>query len=369
MKAKTFSAVLCALFAMAAFAAQPEPLPIGAEAPDFELPGVDGKTYTLDDFADAEVLAIIFTCNHCPTAQGFEDRIQALHDDYKDKGAAIVAVSPNDPLAVRLDELGYTDLNDSLEDMKLRAEDHNFTFPYLYDGETQEMSMKYGPAATPHAFVFGPDRKLRYIGHIEDAEDPAKVKSRPVRDAIDALLAGEEVPVKKTRVFGCSTKWSDKRPTVKAALERWAKEEVSLQPIDIAGAKELMANDTENYRLINLWATWCGPCVAEMPDLVEINRMYRGRNFEFITISMDEPEAADKALAFLKENEASATNYHYTGDDKFAFMDHIDPEWEGAIPHTILVAPGGKITYRHTGQVDPLELKRAIVGKLGRTYF
>ncbi len=96
-------------------------LQIGASAPDFELPGVDGKTYRLSDFAAAKVLAVVFTCNHCPTAQAYEERLIQLHVDFKDRGVALVAISPNDPLAVRLDELGYTDVSYSLEEIKIRA--------------------------------------------------------------------------------------------------------------------------------------------------------------------------------------------------------------------------------------------------------
>src|SRR5918996_451372 len=112
-------------------------LEIGAAALDFRLPGVDGRDYTLADFAKAEVLVVVFTCNHCPTAQAYEERLLRLHADYKDRGVALVAISPNDPLAVRLDELGYSDLGDSFEDMKIRARDQHYAYPYLYDGETQ----------------------------------------------------------------------------------------------------------------------------------------------------------------------------------------------------------------------------------------
>ena len=113
-------------------------LQIGDKAPDFDLPGVDGKRYSLKDFADAKLLLVVFTCNHCPTAQAYESRIMQLHADYKDKGVALVAISPNDDQALRLDELGYTDVGDSFDDMKVRANERGFTFPYLYDGETQK---------------------------------------------------------------------------------------------------------------------------------------------------------------------------------------------------------------------------------------
>ena len=128
-------------------------LEIGSPAPDFRLPGVAGKTYSLDTFRDAEILVVVFTCNHCPTAQAYENRIKQLVTDYKAKKVAVVVISPNDPKAVRLDELGYSDLSDGFEEMKRRAKDHGFNFPYLYDGEDQRVSRAYGPVATPHVFV------------------------------------------------------------------------------------------------------------------------------------------------------------------------------------------------------------------------
>ncbi|HPP02826.1 MAG: redoxin domain-containing protein [Candidatus Omnitrophica bacterium] len=349
-------------------AEEPQPLEIGAAAPDFSLPGVDDKTYSLKDFADAKVLVVIFTCNHCPTAQAYEKRIMKLVEDYTPKGVAFVAISPNDPLALRLDELGYTDLNDSFEEMKRRAGYMKFNFPYLYDGDNQEVSRQYGPVATPHAFVFDAERKLQYRGRIDNNENEDKVTSFDLRNALEAVLAGAPVPIDTTRPFGCSIKWNDKRDSVKEFMEKLAREEVKVQPIDVKGIAELVRNQSENYRLINVWATWCGPCVTELPHLVEIYRMYRHRNVELITISADDPKDGDKVLTFLKKQQASNPNYHYSGTDKDALMDAVDAQWAGAIPHTILVKPGGGIIYRHTGEIDPLEVKRAIVGQIGRTY-
>ena len=138
-------------------------LEIGDKAPDFQLPGVDGKQYALKDFADAKLLLVVFTCNHCPTAQAYESRIKQLHTDYKNRGVALVAISPNDDRAVRLDELGYTDVGDSLEDMKVRAKERGFAFPYLHDGETQKVSLAYGVVALPQVFLFDESRTLRYV--------------------------------------------------------------------------------------------------------------------------------------------------------------------------------------------------------------
>ena len=314
-------------------------LAIGDAAPDFSLPGVDGRTHALKDFADAKVLVVVFTCNHCPTAHAYEDRIQKLHADFKDKGVALVAISPNDPLAVRLDELGYTDLGDSFEDMKIRAKEKAITYPYLYDGETQKVSLAYGVLATPHVFVFDRDRKLRYNGRIDDAE-VKEPKSHDARNAIEAVLAGKPVPVEKTRVFGCSTKWSDKREDARKALEKWDTEPVTLGEIDDAGVAKLVKNDTKKLLVINVWATWCGPCVAELPEFVTMNRMYRGRDFQLVTLSLDEPDKKDAALKVLKDKKVAATNYLVKTEDRDKFAEALDKDWPGPVPYTLIVAPG-----------------------------
>jgi len=342
-------------------------LPIGSPAPDFSLPGVDGRTYTLKDFAGAKFLVVLFTCNHCPTAQAYEDRIIKLHADYKDKGVALVAISPNDAKAVRLDELGYTDLSDSFEEMKLRAKDRKFEFPYLYDGETQKTSIAYGVLATPQVFIFDGDRRLRYVGRIDDS-DVREVKSHDTRNALDALLSGKPVEKDTTRVFGCSTKWADKRDDAKKSLEKWSQEPVTLAAIDEAGVAKLAKNEGKDLLVVNVWATWCGPCVAELPEFVTMNRMYRKRDFKLVTISMDEPEKDGAALKVLKDLHVSATNYIVGFKDRDKFAELLDKDWPGPLPHTLVIAPGGKVLYRKTGAMGPLEVKRAIVGYLGRTY-
>jgi thiol-disulfide isomerase/thioredoxin len=345
------------------------PLEIGAQAPDFDLPGVDGRNHRLADFADANILVIVFTANHCPTAQAYEGRIMQLAADYKDKGVAVVAISPNDPLAVRLDELGYSDLGDSFEEMKIRAEERKFNFPYLYDGQTQSVSVQYGPVSTPHVFIFDKERKVQYTGAIDNNEDPNQVKKNLVRDAIDALLEGREVAIKKVKTFGCSIKWADKRKSAEKAFEDWAKEPVEVNLIDANGVRELMKNDSGKLRLVNIWATWCGPCVIEIPELVNINRMYRGRAFEMVTISGDVPRKKDDVLKFLKDKQASCKNFLFNFEDRIELLEALDKDWPGGIPYTIIVKPGGEIIYRHTGLIDPLEVKEVIIGYLGRYYF
>src|SRR5947207_2928437 len=153
-------------------------LPLGSPAPDFKLRGVDGRNYRLKDFAKAKCLVVVFTCNHCPTAQAYEQRLQQLVKDYKPRGAAFVAINPNSPKGVRLDELGYTDVDDTLASMTIRAKQRGFNFPYLDDGSTEQVARLYGPVATPHVFIFDGQRKLRYQGRVDDNERESLVKSR-----------------------------------------------------------------------------------------------------------------------------------------------------------------------------------------------
>ncbi|MDP4151440.1 MAG: redoxin family protein [Bacteroidota bacterium] len=346
-------------------------LPIGSAAPDFKLPGVDGKTYTLASFKDAGILVIVFTCNHCPTAQAYEDRIIRLTADYKDKGVALVAIMPNDPKSIRLDELGYTDMGDSFEEMKKRASEKHFNFPYLYDGETEATALKYGPIATPHVFIFDRERKLRYSGRIDDVEKPGKrPNSLDARNAIEALLQHKDPPTATTKVFGCSIKWTEKSDWISQAKAEWAKEPVKLDTVGEDGLRDLLKNHSDKLLLVNVWATWCGPCVAEFSDFITMNRMYRRRDFAFISISADEPAKRDKALQFLKTQQASNANYLFNVDNKYKLIEAVDPKWQGALPYTMLIEPGGKVVYAKEGPVDAFELRKKIVDNplIGRYY-
>jgi peroxiredoxin len=201
----------------------PVTLAIGAKAPDFNLPGIDGKNYTLQSFKDAKVLVIAFICNHCPTSQAYEDRLIKLTSDYANKGGKRVAINPNNPGSLRYDELGWV-MWDSF-DMKVRAGEKHFNFPYLYDGEKEIASKQYGPVSTPHIFIFDKDRILRYCGRVDDMENPHKTPhSSDARNAIDAMLNNQEVPVAVTKVFGCSIKWLEKNDWMDKAAVKWAKE-------------------------------------------------------------------------------------------------------------------------------------------------
>jgi len=164
------------LLALAAWGQTNHPiLAVGSPAPDFSLPGADGRIHRLADFAASPVLVVVFACNHCPIAQIYEQCIQQLETDYRKRGVAVVAIQANDPKAIRIDTLDSSDISDSLDEMKIRVEYKHLRYPYLYDGETQSVTRAYGPQATPHVFIFDRDRKLRYEGRMDNSgEHPGR---------------------------------------------------------------------------------------------------------------------------------------------------------------------------------------------------
>lgn len=343
----------------------PAPLAIGSPAPDFSLPGVDGRTWSLASFKDAKALVVLFTAVHCPTAEVYEGRIKQLVADYRGKGVAFVAIQPNNARALRLDEMGYTDLGDSLDDMKIRAEHRAFNFPFLYDGETQETSAKYGPVATPHVFVFDRARTLKYQGRIDSNPRENLAKVADARLAIDAVLAGTPVPLEKTPTVGCSIKWLDKSALHDAEQEAIRKEPVTLEKVDAAGLAALVKNaDSGKTRLINFWASWCAPCVAEFPALQETWRMYRKRPFELITVAINFPDEEAGVRKFLDEQHATTKNLLFGTTDPYELMKVVDPDWNGAVPYSLIVAPGGKVLYKGNGTLDMLKARRTLLASL-----
>jgi len=197
---KIFGAVMLVTF-LAAFTTKPaEGYKVGDVATDFSLKNVDNKKVSLKDIKDAKGYIVVFTCNHCPYAQAYEDRIVALDKKYKKLGYPVVAINPNNPEKQK---------EDSFAKMQEKAKAKKFTFPYLFD-EGQKIYPQYGATKTPHVYILQKTAKgnvVKYIGAIDDNyEDAAAVKTKYVENAVDALVKGKEVTVKETKAIGCSIK-------------------------------------------------------------------------------------------------------------------------------------------------------------------
>ncbi len=176
-----------------------ETIKIMERAPDFrDLPGVDGREYSLETFKEAKALVVVFSCNHCPYVQAYEDRMMAFHREFAGKGVAFVAINSN--------EIEHYP-EDGFDEMVKRTKKKGFLFPYLRD-EDQSVATAYGATHTPEFFVFDAERKLRYHGRFDDNwQDPSQVKNQYVREAVEALLVGASVTLPETFSIGCTIKW------------------------------------------------------------------------------------------------------------------------------------------------------------------
>jgi thiol-disulfide isomerase/thioredoxin len=340
------------------------PLAIGSPAPEFSLPGVDGATHTLAEYRSSPILVLVAACNHCPASQLYENRIKQLDEDYRAKGVALVAFSPDHPPALTLSQLAYSDVGDTLADMKARASYRGYRFPYLYDGDEQVLSNRLGVVAAPHIFVFDRQRTLQYEGRIDDNLREPDVTSRDARNAIDALLAGRRVPVSRTTPAGCQVAWRTAGQSRQEELAKIEAEPVKLEMVGEERLKALRGNGTGKLLMVNFWATWCGPCVTEFPELEATYRMYRGRGFDFVSVSANDPDDKPLVVAFLQKQHASGPNLQFGTPDTFGLQAAFDPLMPAAVPFTVLIAPNGDIVYQELGELNILRLRRAILANL-----
>lgn len=333
-------------------------LPIGSQMPEFNLPGIDGKTHSSDEYKNAKILAIVFESNHCPVSIAYESRIRGIYEDYKAKGLQLVAINPNNPNTVQLSELGYTDMTDDMADMKTRAALRHIDWPYLYDGDTQTTTIKFGTVATPHIFIFDQDRKLRYEGRIDDSTAIAKVKVSDARNAIDAMLAGQPVPVASTQTFGCSTKWlSSHSAGVAREIAKIDAEPVALTPASTDDLKALRANNTGKTVLVEFWSLKCKDCLATFNDYEKTWWMYRLRKFDMITVSTDNPKDSAAVLDYLKQQHAGGKNLQFNSTDTKALQAAVGEKWKLGTPFAMVIAPDGTVAYQKAGKTDILNVR------------
>jgi len=333
---------------------------IGSTAPEFRLLGTDGIVHNSSDWKVSKVFVVAFLCNHCTESQVYESRLNKLAQEYAKKGVSLVAIQSSNPNAFSDEDLSWSDVGETLADMKERATFRKFSFSYLYDGDTGATAVAFGATVAPSVYVFDKERKLRYFGRIDD--DPAdgpETKHEAVA-AIDALLADKPVAVATTIPTGCSLKvGADKASSKKKDGVAVA---VSLAPAEVLSS--LRHNPTGKLLLVNIYATWCGPCVTEFPDLMATNRMYRGRNFSFTTVSSNVPDEKPEVFKFLQKMHATTNNLLYGSDDTYAMQEAFDPNIGSAVPITVLLDSHGELLFHQQGEIDLMEIRRAILANL-----
>jgi thiol-disulfide isomerase/thioredoxin len=359
----TWPCVVVLLLCVAGCGGGRRALAIGSSAPDFSLPGVDGKTHSLAEWGSSRVLAVVFTCNHCPASQLYEERLRRLDEDYRGKSVRLVAINSDHADAIPFSELAYSDVGDSLADMKVRVEHRRIRYPYLSDGEAT-VAGKFGVETFPHIFVFDEQRKLRYEGRIDDNVNGSLVQSYDALNAINAVLAGTRAPNQRTAVAGCKVQPASNSSPRQQELAKIEAEPVNLEMADERELGKLRPNPTGKLLLVNFWATWCGPCVTEFPELQTTYRMYRQRGFEFVSVSSDDPADKPKVIEFLKKNHASSRNLQFATPDTFGLQAAFDPAMPAAVPFSVLIAANGDVLFQQLGELDFLKLRRAILANL-----
>jgi thiol-disulfide isomerase/thioredoxin len=203
---------------------------------------------------------------------------------------------------------------------------------------------------------------------MDDSYRTEMVKTHEARDAIDALLAHREVAVKHTSVFGCSTKWKEKQASRLEALRKIEAQPVTVEMASAADLAKLRTNPTGKTLLISFWATWCGSCIHEFPDLEDTFRMYSDRDVELVTVAANMPDEKNSVQRILDKMHATSRNLLFDSNDTAVLQAAFDPTWESAVPYTVVIAPDGKVIYRKQGSVDILELRRTILADLPSDY-
>jgi thiol-disulfide isomerase/thioredoxin len=340
--------------------ARTSPLETGSPAPSFSLMGTDDVIHKSTEWKDSTILVVAFLCNHCTESQLYEARLNRLAESYAGKGVTVVAIQSSNPKAFSEKDLAWSDVGEDLADMKERAAFRKFHFPYLYDGDTGGTALAFGASVAPSIFILDKDRKVRYSGRIDDdaAEGPNTVHYAAA--AIDALLSGSPVTKPTTTAVGCSLRLGADT----AINDAPASEPISVSLATTTALTSLRHNPTGKVLLVNFYATWCGPCVTEFPDLMATNRMYRSRQFSFTTVSSNVPDEEPQVLKFLQKMNASTNNLLYGSDDIYAMQAAFDPELGAAVPVTVLLAPNGDVLFHEQGEIDLMEIRRAILANL-----
>lgn len=367
---------LCSLLVLSfgALAQSSTSLSIGQPAADFALNDLQGKAHTLRAYRGRTV-ALVFLSTECPFSNAYHERLRAIAADYAGRGVDVLGINSHP--------------DETIERIREHAKKNHLAFPILKD-EGSRVADGYGATRTPEVFVIDAAGVLRYHGRIDNAKEPARVKRSDLREALDELLAGKPVSVAETKSFGCPVKMVRKPAAAveerSAAIDRLpafvnafvpqakkkapAKRPAAAKPA--AGAPrvallkpkdfETLKNGTKGKVLvINFWATWCGPCVAEFPEFIAIDQKYRDKGVEMVGISADDvTDLKTKVIAFLKERKATFRNFVQDTDDPQEMVDVVDKDWPGVLPATFVYDKQGARVYKRYGIIDRDELLAVI---------
>jgi peroxiredoxin len=343
---------LLLLAASAAPSARPTSgLTIGQPAPGFTLTDINGQTHALKDYRGRIVL-IGFISTQCPISNAYNERMRAIAAEYGARGVTFLGINANS--------------NEPGSEIREHAARHQLRFTILKD-EGNKVADAYGAERTPEMYLIDGAGVLRYHGRIDNAIELPRVKRRDLREALDELLAGQPVSVPEAKAFGCLIKRAEEAEAQASAqapapAPSPAPQVARLKPAEFAKLKQ----QTQGRVLVlNFWATWCGPCIAEFPEFVAIDEKYRAQGVRLVAISADEvSDIKTKVIPFIKEMKARFEIFVQDTDDPQEMIDVVDKEWLGALPATFVFDRAGKRIFTRYGIIDREQLVAAIEGAL-----
>jgi hypothetical protein len=319
--------------------------------PPFSLMGINGEIYEQSDFVDTKLLALVFLSNHCKVSQLFQGHLIELTKKFANE-VVILAISPNYEQAILPDNLAYSDLGDSFEDMRKRAVRMKYNFPYLHDGEKQNLTKAIGVRITPTVYLYNKKRELFYVGRIGNVDTPNKMETSELYLAIMEGLQKEEVPFKRTKVFGSSIKTKDHLLLAEQVRKRDAGESVKVSQADARKLKFFLTHNTNKPKLFYVWQSDDKHSRDNLMKLSFLYKIFRKRGLRLITVCIAKTDEKNIILELLEKTQLSSTNFIAYGHHVSPLSRIIPTDLEKVTPYYRLLGSDGKMLIGKQGEIS-----------------